>query len=165
MDREILKFVILVTIGFCIGIGISLIIEEDQKEKRVVKYDTILIPDTIPQIIEVTGTKYNAVEEQTDATPYNTADGSFIDTLKLRNGEIRWVTLSQDLLWFNDGPFKWGDSLFAFDRNPTIFGWWEVHDAMNSRYKRRIDFLQPVGARDITGQNRQILISKMKFYE
>lgn len=136
----------------------------DPTKRIITVEDTVNVYDTVPSIIEVTGTKYNAVPEQTDDTPFNTGDGSFIDTAKLRRGELKWVALSQDLLWFRGGPFHYGDSLYAHHENNAIRGWWEVHDAMNARYTNRIDFLQPVGVRDITGHNRHILISKHKFY-
>ena len=69
--------------------------------------DTIIIhhPCDTPQFHVVTGTKYQPVEAQCDATPLNTADGSFIDTTKLEIYDFRWCALSQDLLWFNGGPY------------------------------------------------------------
>ena len=109
-------------------------------------------------VVEVTGTKYQPVEAQTDATPFNTADGSFIEAEKLKNGELRWCALSQDLLWYRGGRFRYGDSLYVHSEQKAIKGWWIVHDCMNSRYTNRIDFLQWFDD-EISGQNPNLLIS------
>ncbi len=137
-------------------------------EERLSYCDTILYFDTIKApveevyIINTTLTKYNAVPGQTDDTPFNTGDGSFIDTTLLRSGELRWIALSQDLLWFNNGPFHYGDSVYIHSEQEYIKGWWELHDAMNPRYTNRVDILQPLGNNTISGQNPNILISNKK---
>lgn len=45
---------------------------------------------------KVKGTVYHAVKNQTDDTPFLTADMSYIDTSKVN--ELRWVALSRDLI-------------------------------------------------------------------
>lgn len=134
------------------------------KEITVINNVDSVFYDTISPVYEVTGTKYNAVPAQTDNTPFNTGDGSFIDTAALRRGELKWVALSWDLLWFRGGPFNYGDSIYVYHTNEVFRGWWEVHDAMNPRHRNRIDFLQPVGVNNISGHNPNILISKEKFF-
>ena len=122
-------------------------------------------PDTsVSKIIEVSGTVYNPVVGQCDGSPLHTADGSFIDTILLRQGEIRWLAISQDLLVNNGGPYKLGDTIYVHHPNPKIRGQWVIHDCMNPRVKRYLDFLQPVGSTDI-GNATNILISKEKFYD
>lgn len=88
------------------------------------------------------GTRYNPVVGQCDADPLITADMSFIDTVKLENKEIRWVALSRDLLKRWNGPINYGDTILIFSASkPIINGKWVVHDSMNKRYKKTIDFL------------------------
>lgn len=109
-------------------------------------------------IVTVTGTKYQPCVEQCDSTPFNTADGSFIEVDKLMKGEIRWVALSRDLLWYKGGMFHYGDSIYVHSEQDNIRGWWEVHDCMNERYTNRIDFLQWHDDK-IKGLNHNLLIS------
>ena len=55
---------------------------------------------------------YHPVEAQCDDTPLNTADGSRIDPYCV--SEWNWIAVSQDLLWFNGGPFRYGDSVYVY---------------------------------------------------
>ena len=118
-----------------------------------------------PEII-VTGTKYQPVAEQCDSNPLGTADGSVIDTVALKNGEIRWCALSRDLLsrkhptdpWY--GPFHYGDTIVVSRGTPEVCGRWIVHDTMNKRYRRRIDFLQFYD-RPIYGRHYNLKIEKL----
>jgi len=99
-------------------------------------------------------TRYNPTVAQCDNTPFHTADGSFIDTSKLRNKEIRWVALSWDLIkdtyrqnvrsedWAWRGEFAFGDTIYVESKSkPMINGYWVVHDVMNGRYRKSMDFL------------------------
>lgn len=99
-------------------------------------------------------TIYNPSISQCDDTPFNTADGSFIDTAKLRTGEVRWLAMSWDLvddsyrrkvrndIWAWRGKFKFGDTvLVESNEYPHINGRWIVHDVMNGRYRKSVDFL------------------------
>lgn len=99
-------------------------------------------------------TRYNPSPEQCDDTPFNTADGAFIDTNKLRRKELRWCALSWDLIydtyrqkvayrdWAWEGFVKFGDTITVMSESkPWINGDWIVHDVMNERYKNSIDFL------------------------
>ncbi len=99
-------------------------------------------------------TTYNAQVSQCDDDPFETADGSRIDPVKLKNKQIRWVALSRDLI--NDeyrrkhhpstghwnGMFRFGDTIIVKSEScPQINGEWVVHDTMNKRYTNSIDFL------------------------
>lgn len=120
-------------------------IEKMISKKEVVTYDTISIDRA---------TTYNAVVGQCDDTPFNTADGSFIDTSLLLQEKVRWVALSRDLikddyrdgLFMNRGHwrgyFEFGDTITVSSvSSPQINGKWVVHDCMNARYKKAVDFL------------------------
>jgi 3D (Asp-Asp-Asp) domain-containing protein len=91
--------------------------------------------------MEVTATYYNATVQQCDSTPLITADGSFIDTVALRNGELRWIAISRDLFKY----FDYGDIVIVVSDDMRISGEWIVHDKMNKRLSNRIDFLAPIG--------------------
>jgi len=108
-------------------------------------YDTIDI---------IRATTYNAVTGQCDSTPFNTADGSFIDANLLYEKELRWVALSRDLikdeyrdgLYMNRnhwrGYFKFGDTIVVSSVSSLqINGKWVVHDCMAPKYKKSVDFL------------------------
>jgi len=97
-------------------------------------------------------TTYYCNVSQCDNDPFTTADGSVIDPIKLKNKEIRWCALSRDLIWDEyrqgihaegfRGLFEFGDTIVVkSNSNPQINGKWVVHDTMNKRYTRSIDFL------------------------
>lgn len=98
-----------------------------------------------PEIIkivehEVTATKYNAVVAQCDDDPLITADCSKINLTKLNNYELRWIAISRDLKEF----YNFGDVVTIECENPALCGEWEVHDVMNKRFTKKIDFLVPI---------------------
>jgi hypothetical protein len=99
-------------------------------------------------------TRYNPTESQCDSTPFNTADGTFIDTNKLRRKEIRYCALSWDLIkdsyrckvrnekWAWRGLIEFGDTIHIQSKSkPFINGEYLVCDVMNSRYRKSIDIL------------------------
>jgi len=100
-------------------------------------------------------TTYNAEVNQCDSDPLTTADGSRIDLDKLANGQLRWCALSRDLIWDEErqklhgydtsvfrGFFRFGDTIVVESiSSPQINGKWVVHDCMNRRYTKAIDFL------------------------
>ena len=61
---------------------------------------------------------------------WKTASGARIDNTKLKNYEIRWVAISQDLL---KKGFR------------TLNGKWVIKDCMGPRVRMKIDFLLPKG--------------------
>ena len=120
--------------------------------------DSVGNPDSL-ELSGITGTYYNPVPEQCDASPLITADGSKIDLDKLKNREIRWVALSRDLLKRWGGPLDHGDTITITHKNPAINGKWVVHDCMNRRFKKRMDFLVALGNK-FPGKTRDITIKK-----
>jgi len=146
---------------------VRLTIDESSKRNKITltKTDTVRTFEKLPEIIEVSGTVYNPVTDQCDGSPLYTADGSYIDTALLKEGKLRWLAVSQDLLQRNGGPYKLGDTVFVYHPDDKIRGEWIIHDCMNPRVKRYLDFLQPVGGVTIIGNIKHILISKQKFYD
>ena len=108
----------------------------------------ILKPIEIPVI----GTVYNPEVSQCDANPYELADGTNIRHKNIN--KLRYVALSRDLIkneyranlfktknqWH--GKIQFGDTIYVISDNKLLNGYWIVKDVMNSRYSRRIDFLQ-----------------------
>ena len=106
---------------------------------------------------EVTATVYNPVVEQCNSNPLLTADCSTIDLEKLISGELRWVALSRDLLKF----FNYGDMIELISlQDPSINGFYEVHDTMNKRFRNYIDILKPVGSN--IGKWEGVIIRKVE---
>ena len=94
--------------------------------------------------IQVSASVYFPVEEQTDSTPYITADGSKINEEK--PGQHRWVAVSRDLLRKWGGTIDYGDTLYVKGLNRQMDGIYIVRDTMKKRIKNRIDIL--VGEND-----------------
>lgn len=111
--------------------------------------------DASSQEIKISkGSRYNPHPSQCDDSPFHTADGSYIDMEKLEKGEIRWVALSWDLVdnatrrrirkekWAWRGVANFGDTIWvSSESNPLLNGPWVVHDVMNGRFRKSIDFL------------------------
>jgi len=146
---------------------VRLTIDESSKRNKITltKTDTVRTFEKLPEIIEVSGTVYNPVADQCDGSPLYTANGSYIDTALLKAGKLHWLAISQDLLVQNGGPYNLGDTIFVYHPDDKIRGKWIIHDCMNPRVKRYLDFLQPVGGVTIIGNIKHILISKQKFYD
>lgn len=89
---------------------------------------------------EVLATKYNPVPGQCDSDPLVTADNSKIDLTLLENYELRWIAISRDL----KEHYNFGDTVYVDCDNPKLCGHWVIHDVMNKRFTKRIDFLCPV---------------------
>ena len=92
--------------------------------------------------IEVSATMYYPVVGQCDDTPDITADQTKIPDI-YDCSHVRWIAVSQDLLWFNGGPIRYGDTVYVHAGHKT--GVYIVRDAMNKRFKHKIDFLESVG--------------------
>jgi len=169
MKFEKLSQRILVVIGlafFTLGIvNLTNRLSNENNKTIPTKTDTAKVLEEVLPIIEVSGTVYNPVTDQCDGSPLYTADGSYIDTALLKEGKLRWLAVSQDLLQRNGGPYKLGDTVFVYHPDDKIRGEWIIHDCMNPRVKRYLDFLQPVGGVTIIGNIKHILISKQKFYD
>ena len=88
---------------------------------------------------KVTVTVYNPVIEQCDSTPLTTADNSEIDMRKLKQGKLKWVAVSRDLL--KNGKVKYGDRIRLKCKDKSLSGVYTVHDTMNPRWEKRVDIL------------------------
>lgn len=89
----------------------------------------------------VTVTRYNPVLSQCDSDPLMTADGSYIDTLKLNSGHLRWIAISRDLR----DRYHYGDTIYLSSEDESINGEYVVRDTMNPRWTNRVDILSPNG--------------------
>ena len=152
----------------------SLVMMASAFQPKEVKSPTIKVKGTISpayplpaidtnSVWEVLGTMYNPVKAQCDNTPFETADGSMIPVDKLKKEKIRWVALSRDLLSRWGGPFDYGDTLYVHHPNKHVRGIWIVHDSMNARWRKRIDFLRWKKG-SFPGKASHTLISTRPFY-
>ena len=125
----------------------------------------VVVLHTDVEVTEVIGTIYNAVESQCDADPLVTADNSKINLKVLKTGSLRWVALSRDLLKRWGGPYNYGDTIHVYHTDNRIRGKWVVHDTMNARFKKRIDFLVDVKHNKLfPHKSHHVLISNAVFY-
>lgn len=98
-------------------------LDSTKQFSKLISNEIKLIEKIETQVLykKVKGTVYHAVKNQTDDTPFLTADMSFIDTSKVN--DLRWVALSRDLLKrrFTDpkgnkyhwkGKIKLGDTIW-----------------------------------------------------
>jgi hypothetical protein len=121
-------------------------------------------------LTDIGGTCYNPDTAQCGSTPYHTADGSFINTATINND--RWLAMSQDLLWFNGGPFHYGDTVYIVSTNPEyrrskwtkdymnkIEGIWVIHDAMGKDSRKCVDLLCMPGW--LTGRYYDLVVIKL----
>lgn len=88
---------------------------------------------------KVTVTVYNPVVEQCDSTPLITADNSKIDLSKLKQGKLKWVAVSRDLL--KNGKVKYGGKVRLKCKDKSLSGVYTVHDTMNPKWEKRVDIL------------------------
>lgn len=100
--------------------------------------------ENLVERFEVVGTMYNAVESQCDADPLVTAGMFRINPS--RASEQKFVAMSRDLLKRWGGPFDYGDSIVVSGSDGKD-GTYIVADAMNKRYKNRVDFLETSGTK------------------
>ena len=98
-----------------------------------------------PRKIRVTATMYHPVLGQCDATPDITADQTKIPNVDSCS-HLNWIAVSQDLLWFNGGPFRYGDKVVVTNAGHKD-GVYTIRDAMNKRFTYKIDFLESVNTR------------------
>lgn len=126
-----------IIIGFVLGTVIYYSVipryEPRREIKYVIRYKIVLVPKQYT-VTHVDLTCYQPVVSQCDKEPLTTSDGSRINLKKLRNGNIKWCAVSQDLLY-----------LFPKDKPKRIyidgFGLYEVKDVMNKRHKHKVDLL------------------------
>lgn len=97
-----------------------------------------------PPAFTVSASVYYPEPNQTDATPYTTADGSHIN--KLNPKKQRWIAVSRDLHSRWGGEISYGDSLLVTGISDDLDGLYIVRDVMNRRIHNRVDIL--VGRKD-----------------
>lgn len=114
-------------------------------EEKII-YDTIIIDATM----------YYAVFEQCDNTPDITADQTKIPNVDSCS-HLNWIAVSQDLLWFNEGPIRYGDTVYIIAGHKT--GYYIVRDAMNKRWVNKIDFLESRGTDFYSYNKVELLIN------
>ena len=111
----------------------------DYRSEIVEEYITIY-SDTI------VGTVYHPVPRQTDSTPFLTADHTTLNPKTIN--EDRIVALSRNLIYHKDSVRDWcgiipfGATILVESPHEEINGEWTVHDTMNKRYDKNIDFIQ-----------------------
>jgi len=106
--------------------------------------------------ISVSATMYYPVVGQCDDTPDITADQTKIPNIDSCS-HLNWIAVSQDLLWFNGGPIRYGDTVYVVAGAKT--GQYIVRDAMNKRFKFKIDFLESVGTDLYSFSDAKLLIN------
>lgn len=117
---------------------------------------TIAAKKEIVDEVTVTVTRYNPTPGQCNSDCLTTADGSKINLAKLKNGDIRWIAVSRDLL----SKYKYGSVVFVDSEDGNIRGYYEVHDTMNKRWRKRIDILTHVSSDHGAGLWKEVRITR-----
>jgi 3D (Asp-Asp-Asp) domain-containing protein len=107
--------------------------ESKKQEIEIIK-DSVIV-DTV-SFKKVKASYYNPTASQCDKTPLITGSGYKINLKKLKNKQIKVVALSRDLL----KQYPYGSTIYVH-KPVHLRGTYKVEDAMNSRFKNRIDFL------------------------
>ncbi|WP_439883388.1 hypothetical protein ACSX1A_09465 [Pontibacter sp. MBLB2868] len=108
--------------------------------------------------LTVSASIYHPEPNQTDSTPYITADGSHIN--KRDPKKHRWIAVSRDLHTKWGGDISFGDSLWVTGISDELDGLYIVRDLMNRRIHKQIDLL--VGKKDhIMGYWKNVQIAKL----
>lgn len=99
----------------------------------------------------VTLTTYNPVTSQCDADPLITANGTKIDTLKVKSGEQRIAAISRDLL----DAIPMGSEIYIEGHGNYI-----VADLMNKRFTHYVDILQSIDKKNFKKDNIKVTLIK-----
>ena len=93
--------------------------------------------------ISVVITVYHPTKKQCQGDPSTTASGKRIPIQGVKNGTVRWIALSRDLLRkFTPGaPFDYGDVVTITCGDPRIDGDYIVQDTMAKRMRKHVDIL------------------------
>lgn len=105
-------------------------------------------------VTHVTLTCYHPVAAQCNDDFLHTADNSEIDLKKLKAGDIKWVAISQDLLWM----IPMGSKVRIYDEASGLYyGTYTVKDKMHKRWEHRMDILMhPSSTERIYAENIRI---------
>lgn len=162
MKKDLLILMILFWIGYSVNESktmqpktkIELVQNKVQPTKHSKKKQTKK-SDNKPKIItHVTLTCYHPVATQCNADFLHTADNSEIDLKKLKAGDIKWVAISQDLIWM----IPMGSKVRITDEaSGMCYGTYIVKDKMNKRWEHRMDILMhPSSTEKIYAENIKI---------
>ena len=102
-------------------------------------------------ITHVTLTTYNATKSQCDNNPNKAANGTIIDYKKLKQGKLKYCSISPDLLWC----IPMG-SIIDIDGH----GRYEVVDKMHARFKHYVDILQHYTEKNFKKKKIKIILVK-----
>lgn len=112
---------------------------------------------TLPTL-KVSASVYHPEPQQTDSTPFITADGSRIS--KRNPGKHRWLAVSRDLHSRWGGEIEFGDSLWVSGISKELDGIYIVRDVMNRRFTIQVDIL--VGRQDrVMGYWKNVSVAKV----
>ena len=142
MDKE--EKILRLGIKFCLVwfTGLSLFVWEPLKPRywTEIEEEQPREEDEFEDWSKVIVTVYNPVVEQCDSDPYITADNSEIDMAKLKQGKLKWVAVSRDLL--KNGKVRYGGKVkINCKEDPTLSGVYTVHDTMHPRWTKHVDIL------------------------
>lgn len=105
---------------------------------KLAKSNNIKYKLNIPKpYYELDATYYRPNIYECDSTPLITANNSFIDTNKLKQGKIKWIAISRDLIT----QIPLGSTVYIENDNCSIEGVYKVMDKMNKKHKNKIDIL------------------------
>tara|TARA_B100001094_G_scaffold183485_1_gene177802 strand:- start:1322 stop:1906 length:585 start_codon:yes stop_codon:yes gene_type:complete len=135
---------------------IGILLQDNQRvlceSERVIDSLTIINNNVMNSVKQkVTATMYHPVVGQCDDTPDITADQTKIPNIHDCT-HLNWIAVSQDLLWFNGGPYRYGDKVIIMNAGHKD-GIYTIRDAMNRRFRHKIDFLESVGSRNYKFRN------------
>lgn len=117
-----------------------------------------IVTPTIITNYKVSASVYFPEPNQTDSTPFITADGSRIN--KNNPKKHRWIAVSRDLHSRWGGDLNFGDSLLVTGVSNELDGIYIVRDIMNQRMHKQIDIL--VGRQDnIMGLWHSVQLAKL----
>ena len=137
-------------------------IPQNELKNDTIIQDPIQIEDDIElemncgDTIVVKATMYQATTLQCDNTPDKTADQTKIPNVDSCS-HLNWIAVSQDLLWFNNGPIRYGDTVYIIAGHKT--GYYIVRDAMNKRWNNRVDFLESIGVEAYRYNKAELIIN------
>ena len=135
---------------------IGILLQDNQRilceSEKVIDSLTIINSNVMNSVKQkVTATMYHPVIGQCDDTPDITADQTKIPDIHDCT-HLNWIAVSQDLLWFNGGPYRYGDKVIIMNAGHKD-GIYTIRDAMNKRFRYKIDFLESVGSRNYKFRN------------
>lgn len=135
-----MKDLLIVLVMFIFGYSVNASKNTNNMKTEIIEInEPISVSNNSDKIItHVTLTCYQPVASQCNDDYLHTADNSFIDLNKLASGDIKWVAISQDLLWL----IPMGSKVKITDeKTGKYYGTYIVKDKMNKRWEHRMDIL------------------------